>query len=338
MTRSADGVFADFMRETTRKIDGNVREYQAGDVVRLVSHSDACFGIPVGAICKIQEVENKKAETDGNHQYRISCGRIIGFVNKEHIEPRYKVGDKVRLVEHSSYTKVFSVGGVYSVSGLRGYGEDGYGYDGIHLYEISDEHGLVGYVDDKHIEPYKYKEENEMFEVGDKVRIIREKLRVGCTGVFGTGVITEEANSHGLDRRTIYPFPTVNISCGDNFVWKVNLDAVELITKEEELAMWKNARERYGKIHKGLSELMDGLQSTGNKRLGIPECKFCIEHESDCYYCPWGQVMNDGESCSEAQSSWRKIQSSIDSAMEGTSRALEMITDQIAKLEKTDEV
>lgn len=199
-----------------------------------------------------------------------------------------------------------------------------------------------------------FKEEIDVFKVGDKVRIVQDKLKEGCHGVAGNkGVITLKENTEGLMRSgadvdgTIYPFPTVNVDCG-GAIWKVNLDAVELVDEktEKDLELWKSAEKRYNRIYEILKGVLMGMYANGCDTLGIPECDFCKEickensiyniyNSAGCKKCAWAQVMDE---CCSGCSSWNVMREKIIDALDVTDEILTKINAQIAKMEKADEV
>lgn len=219
-------------------------------------------------------------------------------------------------MKHSVATRGFSIGDVYEITG-PGFSNQ---------YEIKV--GVrSGFVNDEHIEPYK--EEKEMFKVGDKVRVVN--------GTDIEGVITLKANNHGLCSSAIYPLPTVNIDRGNGEIWKVNLDDIELVDegKEKELELWKSAERRYYRIFDILKGVLVGIHADGCKVWGIPGCDFCKEYRSRCKECPWTQVMDkDRPACS----SWRAVRQKIGDAINATKEILTKINAQIEKMENPDEV
>jgi len=306
--------------EMATNCEGTVK-YKVGDVVRLVDDvTGATQGFMNGDICKIV-----KTGLDGRHSYAIrhldaTKGNFRGFVDDKHIEPRYKVGDKVRLVKHSVATRGFSIGDVYEITG--------HGFSSQYEIKVG---VMSGFVNDEHIEPYK--DEKEMFKVGDKVRVVN--------GTDIEGVITLKVNNHGLCSSAIYPLPTVNIDSGNGEIWKVNLDDIELVDegKEKELELWQSAKNRYRMIHEVLDDLIIGLKSEGSERLGIPGCDFCNRYRLGCTSsCLWLQVINNNKVCSDKNSPWRKVFDNTYEAKSTIEEALGKIDRQIAKLENPDEV
>ena len=58
------------------------------------------------------------------------------------------------------------------------------------------------------------------------------------------------------------------------------------MTKEQELKLWEQSRVRYERINFILENLVDGIKSTGNEELNIPNCGFCVLYDdgmcTDC--------------------------------------------------------
>jgi len=89
------------------------------------------------------------------------------------------------------------------------------------------------------------------------------------------------------------------------------------LSKAEELKLWEQARERYGRIGDLLSELFNkGIACRGSETLNIPKCGFCEKVKElnrlrgdCCIECPWSEKLGK---CSEDNSAYNEFYDAIE--------------------------